>query len=321
MKSVFTIFLVLFSIQSFSKVLIQFPKIEVEKISEKELNVREDMSRPIDTSNPLVVELRAGLLSTSDASSEEERSIASSGKAEEAEKKAEKVPEQIQEKIVGNSVEKVEKKEEKHKEESSHHVVGIAPDESLRWLKNGNKRFTRGFLRADGISKKDRERLTKGQKPHAIVYSCSDSRVPAEIVFDQKLGEIFSVRSAGQAIDDTELASIEYALEHLGSKLIVVMGHTSCGAVKAAYETLGGKDAGSPSLNKLVADIQPRIKDVAKETPSKDFEIEVWSNASKITEELVKRSEIIRKHVESGEVKIVPAIYHLDSGVVDWDGK
>ena len=163
--------------------------------------------------------------------------------------------------------------------------------------------------------------VSKGQKPHAIVYSCSDSRVPAEIVFDQKLGEIFSVRSAGQAVDDTELASIEYALEHLGSKLIVVMGHTSCGAVKAAYETLGGKDAGSPSLNKLVGDIQPRIKDVVKEKPSKDFEIEVWANASKITEDLVKRSEIIKKHVESGSVKIVPAIYHLESGLVDWDAK
>jgi hypothetical protein len=106
---------------------------------------------------------------------------------------------------------------------------GVEAKTSFRWLQNGNKRFVTESLRKDGQSKKDRIRLVSGQKPHAIVLSCSDSRVPPEVLFDQKLGEIFVVRTAGEALDNTAIASIEYALEHLGSHLLVVMAHESCG--------------------------------------------------------------------------------------------
>ena len=126
--------------------------------------------------------------------------------------------------------------------------------------KQGNKRFLKGNVRKDGIDSATIKKLSEGQKPHAIVLSCSDSRVPPEIIFDQKLGEVFVVRTAGQSLDSMAIASIEYAVAHLGSNLILVMGHESCGAVKAALSTLNGGDAGSPSLNKLVGDLHPRLK-------------------------------------------------------------
>lgn len=189
---------------------------------------------------------------------------------------------------------------------------------SLRYLKNGNIRFAEKKFRKDGVSAKDVERLSSGQKPHAIVLSCSDSRVPPEVLFDQKLGEIFVVRTAGQALDSSVIASIEYAISHLGSNLIVVMGHESCGAVKAALSTISGGDAGSASLNKLVADIHPRLARVSRLPASKGVMVESWSNIEGVATDLAARSEIIQNAIESGEVRIEKALYHLGNGLVEW---
>lgn len=203
---------------------------------------------------------------------------------------------------------------------SAHHEVsGVDPDVALGWLKNGNVRFMKSSLRKDGQSKKDISRLAKGQKPHTIVLSCSDSRVPPELVFDQKLGEIFVVRTAGEALDSAAIASIEYAAEHLGARLILVMGHTSCGAVKATLGTAEGGDAGSPALNDLVSDIRPRIKDYMNKTPSEGLEKEVWANAKGVAKDLLERSEIIRNKVKAGDVKITSSVYHLDEGKVHFE--
>lgn len=211
-----------------------------------------------------------------------------------------------------------EKKDE-HAATTHHTAQGAEPAQALQWLKNGNTRFLKGSLRKDGMKKTDVERLATGQKPHSIVLSCSDSRVPPELVFDQKLGELFVVRTAGEVIEPTAIASIEYAVEHLGSRNIVVMGHTNCGAVKAAMSTFGGKDAGSANLNKLVADIHPRIQQFEKKTPSKDFQNESWANAKGVAADLLSRSAILAEKVKSGEVKITPALYHLDAGKVDFE--
>jgi carbonic anhydrase len=189
---------------------------------------------------------------------------------------------------------------------------------ALRYLKNGNARFTQHKLRNDGASSKDLQRLSTGQKPHTIVLSCSDSRVPPEVLFDQKLGEIFVVRTAGQALDSSVIASIEYAVSHLGSNLIVVMGHESCGAVKAALSTISGGDAGSPSLNKLVADIHPRLARFSRVPASAGVQLESWSNVEGVATDLAARSEIIQKSIESGQVRIEKALYHRGSGTVDW---
>lgn len=195
----------------------------------------------------------------------------------------------------------------------------VSAAKSLEWLKHGNTRFHKKHFRNDGESAADVERLSHGQSPHAIVVSCSDSRVPPEIVFDQKLGEIFTVRNAGMTLDNNAIGSIEYALEHLGSKLIVVMGHTKCGAVKAAMDTMGGKDAGSPALNALVKDIQPRLQSTAGKPVSTDLADESWANIDGVAQDLMRRSTIVRKRVESGDIQIQGALYQLNSGLVDFN--
>ncbi len=195
----------------------------------------------------------------------------------------------------------------------------VPAEKALTFLKNGNIRFRKGHLRKDGATKTDIERLASGQHPHTIVLSCSDSRVPPEVLFDQKLGEIFVVRTAGEAIEPTSIASIEYAVEHLGVKNILVMGHTQCGAVKAALSTLGGKDAGSANLNKLVADIHPRLQSFANKKASENFSEEGWANTKGVAHDLLTRSELLAKAVKSGELKISSALYNLHSGVVDFE--
>ncbi len=216
-----------------------------------------------------------------------------------------------------SAVTKEVKKEEKHSEHKRE--SGPTPAaKSFAMLKNGNTRFVKGNLRRDGATKTDRERLSTGQQPHAIVLSCSDSRVPPEVVFDQKLGEIFTVRTAGQSLDAAAIASIEYAVAHLGSNLIVVMGHESCGAVKAALATLKGGDAGSPSLNKLVGDLHPHLKRFSELSQTDGVVVESWANVEGVTTDLIDRSEMIKRLVESGEVTIQKGLYHLGSGQVEW---
>jgi carbonic anhydrase len=207
---------------------------------------------------------------------------------------------------------------EQHKADHHHKPEGVPAEKALGWLKNGNTRYTKGFLRKDGISKKDIEKLSTGQAPHSIILSCSDSRVPPELVFDQKLGEIFVIRTAGQSLDNAALASIEYAIEHLGSQLIVVMGHTSCGAVTAAHGAAPGADIGSPYLNALVADIQPRMASRLNTKASESFETEGWDNTKGAAKALLEKSKIIREAVKAGHLRIESALYHLKSGKVDW---
>lgn len=199
-----------------------------------------------------------------------------------------------------------------------HEVAGVDPDQAQKWLVNGNNRFAKSNLRKDGQTQKDITRLSTGQKPHSIVLSCSDSRVPPELVFDQKLGEIFVVRTAGESLDSNAIGSIEYAIEHLGARNIVVMGHTQCGAVKAALATMNGSDAGSPHLNKLVADLHPRLKSFDRTPASTNYAAESWANVSGVARDLLTRSTIIANAVTTGKVKMREGLYYLDTGRVDF---
>jgi len=209
---------------------------------------------------------------------------------------------------------------QEHKQPHHAKAVGIEPTKALKWLKNGNQRFLKKNFRKDGQSRLDVARLNLGQKPHTIVLSCSDSRVPPEIVFDQKLGEIFVVRTAGETLDSSGIASIEYAVAHLGARLILVMGHTSCGAVKAAIGTLNGSDAGSEHLNKLVSDIHPRLKAAGLGTDaSGNLSKESWANAKGVAKDLVARSALLADAVKSGDLQITSSLYNLDSGSVDFE--
>jgi len=204
---------------------------------------------------------------------------------------------------------------------TSHHAEkkGVEPEKALSWLKNGNVRYRKGSLRKDGQSQKDVKRLSTGQAPHSIILSCSDSRVPPEVVFDQKLGEVFVIRNAGEIPDRASIASIEYAIEHLGSRLVVVMGHTSCGAVKAALGTMDGSDAGSPSLNALVHDIHPRLASFKEHKHAANVEEESWANARGVAHDLIGRSEIIRSRVANGDLVVKAALYRLEDGKVIFD--
>ncbi len=200
---------------------------------------------------------------------------------------------------------------------SSGRTPGSVPwSKALGWLKNGNTRFQKGRFRNDGQSLNDVKRLAVGQFPHSIVLSCSDSRVPPELIFDEKLGELFVVRVAGEMLNFGTIGSIEYAVQHLGSNLILVMGHTSCGAVKAAHTTLKGSSLGSVHLDLLLADIQPRISAYAGKPASLGHVKESWANVKGVAKDLIDRSPIVAAAVQSGDLKIAEAMYDTSSGVV-----
>ncbi|PKD20632.1 carbonic anhydrase [Salegentibacter salinarum] len=187
----------------------------------------------------------------------------------------------------------------------------MTKDEVLNRLKEGNERFTTDKKEGKLQDKSRREELTKGQEPYAIVLSCADSRVVPELAFDTGLGELFTVRVAGNIANSSSIASMEYAVANLGTEIIIVMGHESCGAVTAA---MSGGDNGY-NLNHLVSHIAPAIAASGKDAPVNDV---VKKNAQLTSEELKTRSTIIKDAADSGKVKIVPAYYNLDSGKVDF---
>lgn len=193
----------------------------------------------------------------------------------------------------------------------------VPAEKSLSWLQNGNKRYVKKSLRADGKARTDRERLAKTQRPHAIVLSCSDSHAPPETVFDQSLGEIYVVRTAGESLDSAVIASLEHAVESLGPRLLVVMGHTGCSAISAAVQAYEHVSTASPSLDLMIADIQPRLPARGPAgASSKDLEIESSANAQGVAADLLKRSPLIKTRVDKGELILKPALYYNDSGVV-----
>ncbi|WP_421765318.1 carbonic anhydrase [Ekhidna sp.] len=183
-------------------------------------------------------------------------------------------------------------------------------DEVLKRLKEGNERFASNNLNGNLQDDKRRSELVGGQAPWAIVLSCADSRVVPEVAFDTGLGELFVLRVAGNIANTDTIASIEYAVAHLGTGVIVVMGHESCGAVGAA---LAGGDNGY-NLNHLLAQIAP----AKAQAGSTDVNVVVKKNAELSAKDLYDRSSIIKVAVDEGKLKIVTAFYNLGSGKVDF---
>lgn len=184
-------------------------------------------------------------------------------------------------------------------------------NEVLSRLKEGNDRFVADKLDGKLQDSSRRDSLTSGQQPFAIILSCADSRVVPELAFDTGLGELFVVRVAGNIANTSSMASIEYAVAHCGSKVIVVLGHQSCGAVTAA---IAGGDNGY-NLNHLLSHVTPAIAASDEGAGVNDV---VKVNAKLTVQELINRSSIIGPAVASGDVKVVPAYYNLDSGKVDF---
>ena len=183
--------------------------------------------------------------------------------------------------------------------------------EVISRLEAGNKNFVNDKLDGKLQNSSRRTDLTSGQEPYAIILSCADSRVVPELAFDAGLGELFVIRVAGNVANNSSIASIEYAVAHLGTTVIVVLGHESCGAVTAA---MGGGDNGH-NLNHLLSHITPALAASAEGAAVNDV---VKKNAELTGLELKNRSSIISNAVESGKVKIIPAFYNLGSGAVDW---
>ena len=187
----------------------------------------------------------------------------------------------------------------------------MTQNEILKRLKDGNQRFVTDRLEGDLQNSFRREKLADGQDPYAIILSCADSRVVPELAFDTGLGELFVIRVAGNIANTDSIASIEYAVAHIGSPIIVVLGHQSCGAVTAAVD---GGDNGY-NLNHLLSHITPAIEACDKDAGVNEV---VKKNVELTVEELKNRSSIIKNAIDKNDLKIVPAYYNLDSGKVDF---
>ncbi len=193
------------------------------------------------------------------------------------------------------------------------------PTDPLGKLQYGNELFAKGKLLLPPVDEMTRYTLaTEGQKPFAVVVACSDSRVPPELIFNQGLGQLFVVRVAGNVINKENLASIEYAVEHLKTPLIVVLGHTHCGAVRAAVsgEPLNGH------LPHLVEHIAPVVRQVRSTHPHlKDdalIERVVRENVRHVIQTIYQRSAIVRRHYELGKVGFAGGVFSLREGKVEW---
>jgi len=195
----------------------------------------------------------------------------------------------------------------------------MSPDEILETFKIGNQRFLEGKLQfRDQLV--DVKRTALGQTPHAIVLGCIDSRKPAEIIFDKGLGDIFNARVAGNFVNTDILGSIEFACKVSGSKLILIMGHSDCGAVKAAVD-----DVKLGNITPMLENIKPAVSTITKLTgkaatsEDKSFVAAVAKqNVLLNMEKILQKSPIIAEMVKNEEVKIAGCMYDLASGVVEF---
>lgn len=187
--------------------------------------------------------------------------------------------------------------------------------DSLTRLIDGNKRFMSGELAKKDIGESRRRQLAAGQHPFATVLSCSDSRVAPEIIFDQGLGDIFVVRVAGNVVEPTTLGSIEYGVEHLHTPLIIILGHESCGAVKAALEAKGKPEG---NIGAILKKIMPAVNTAKKAGKNQDetLNIAVQENIKNTYKDIMK-SKLVREHVNDGKLKVIGAEYYLDTGKLE----
>jgi len=200
----------------------------------------------------------------------------------------------------------------------------ISAVEALQRLLDGNARFVSGVRSLDAMVSHTRlDEFTAGQQPFAVILGCSDSRVPVEIVFDQGMGDLFVIRVAGNVVAPSQIGSVEFAAERFSTKLVVVLGHSRCGAVQATLEQLRGPaERQSPNLTSIVSRIEPSVATVLENAgESDDSELErlaVRANVRASVEALKHGSDILENLVARDELLIVGAEYSLDTGVVDF---
>jgi carbonic anhydrase len=192
----------------------------------------------------------------------------------------------------------------------------VSPDEALKFLQSGNSRFVSGKLDKKDL-RGEVKNLQNGQSPYAVILACSDSRVPPELVFDESLGKLFIIRLAGNVATPEAIGSIEYAVEHLGSQLVVVLGHSKCGAVTAAVN--GGEV--TPNIEKLLHYIAPAVKEAKSIGEVPDLvKVCVDMNVKLQIKNLFAHSQLLEEKAASGSLKIVGGVYELSTGQVKISG-
>jgi carbonic anhydrase len=195
--------------------------------------------------------------------------------------------------------------------------------ESLQRLRDGNRRFVQERQRARRAGQTRRDELVEGQTPFAIILGCSDSRVPAEIVFDQGLGDLFVIRVAGNVVAPSQIGSVEFAAERFDTRLVVVLGHSTCGAVVATLEELERPSAmRSPNLRSIVDRIRPAVEGLLEAGVGKDQDSlvhhAVRANIRASVDHLRHGSAIIERLSEDNGLLVVGAEYSLETGEVDF---
>ena len=181
-------------------------------------------------------------------------------------------------------------------------------DEALQILKEGNARFATDKSVLRNINAERRESLKNGQNPYAVIVSCSDSRVTPTTVFNAGLGELFDIRLAGNVVDDDALGSIEYAVEHLNTPLIVVMGHQSCGAVTATYNEVVKGEKVSGNMESFVKKITPSVN------KNGTIDDAIHTNIDMVVKE-ISEDKGMKTLIDQGKVKVVGAYYDLNGNV------
>jgi carbonic anhydrase len=200
----------------------------------------------------------------------------------------------------------------------------ISAREALDRLRAGNHRFASGVRSSEMLSSEARRNeLASGQEPFAIILGCSDSRVPAEIVFDQGLGDLFVIRVAGNIVASSQVGSVEFAAERFGTPLVVVLGHSQCGAVLATLEELmRPQETQSRNLRSIVDRIRPSVEALLATDLRRDSDAlvrhAVRSNVRVSANHLRHGSELLELRIQSGDLLVVGAEYSLETGIVDF---
>lgn len=201
----------------------------------------------------------------------------------------------------------------------------ISAIEALRRLKDGNRRFLQEDTNRDlTVSTQRRRQLTAGQEPFAIILGCSDSRVPAEIIFDQGLGDLFVIRVAGNIVAPSQIGSVEFAADLFDTRLVVVLGHSMCGAVQATIEEMGRRrEERSPNRQSIVDRIRPAVESVVSvpgvpEDLESRMKLAVRANIRMSVNQLRHGSAIIEQAIAKQGLLVVGAEYCLETGVVDF---
>ena len=192
-------------------------------------------------------------------------------------------------------------------------AAGLDAEEALKKLMDGNRRFVSETYDRGDIGPARRAEISKGQRPFAVIVDCSDSRVVPEFIFDQGLGDLFVIRTAGNIVDDIAIGSVEYAVKHLGVRLVLVLGHDDCGAVKATV--VGGKAEGH--IDAILQAIRPAVA-VARQKPGNLLDNAIAQNVELVVHRLQSAQPILAQALQTGDVRIVGGVYHQKDGSVDW---